>query len=176
MILSNIKAMKKERGFTIVELLVVIVVIGILAAITIVSYTGITARANTARAQSNAGTVQSIAEVYASDPLFNHYPRATADFAASATAKLPAGIYLFYTGGTGVNATPSATNGATTVWYQYCGAIAAPLSGNETGGRIQYWDFGTNALSTNVVYVGTGAAGLGVGAGAVCNTWVTPAA
>jgi prepilin-type N-terminal cleavage/methylation domain-containing protein len=32
---------QKQRGFTIVELLIVIVVIGILAAITIVAYNGI---------------------------------------------------------------------------------------------------------------------------------------
>jgi len=36
-----------NRGFTIVELLVVIVVIGILAAITVVSYTGISQKAVT---------------------------------------------------------------------------------------------------------------------------------
>lgn len=44
---------KKQLGFTIVELLVVIVVIGILAAITIVSYTGITTRANIASLTSD---------------------------------------------------------------------------------------------------------------------------
>ena len=38
--------MKRTTGFTIVELLIVVVVIAILAAITIVSYNGITARAN----------------------------------------------------------------------------------------------------------------------------------
>ena len=42
-----------SRGFTIVELLVVIVVIGILAAITIVSYTGITQKATVASLQSD---------------------------------------------------------------------------------------------------------------------------
>src|SRR5674476_19977 len=43
----------KSSGFTIVELLVVIVVIGILAAITIVSYTGISQRATVASIQSD---------------------------------------------------------------------------------------------------------------------------
>ena len=42
-----------QKGFTIVELLVVIVVIGILAAITIVSYTGISQRATVASLQSD---------------------------------------------------------------------------------------------------------------------------
>ena len=43
----------KNRGFTIVELLVVIVVIGILAAITIVSYSGISAKATVATLKSD---------------------------------------------------------------------------------------------------------------------------
>lgn len=43
----------QSSGFTIVELLVVIVVIGILAAITIVAYSGISQRAIVALAQSD---------------------------------------------------------------------------------------------------------------------------
>ena len=52
----------KANGFSIVELLIVIVVIGILAAIPIVSYSGVTSRANTAANQSNANSVQQGAE------------------------------------------------------------------------------------------------------------------
>lgn len=53
MIDCNNKPKTKTSGFTIVELLVVIVVIGILAAITIVSYSGITTRAKIASLQSD---------------------------------------------------------------------------------------------------------------------------
>ena len=42
-----------KKGFTIVELLIVIVVIGILAAITIVAYNGVQTRALTAKRQSD---------------------------------------------------------------------------------------------------------------------------
>lgn len=45
---------QKQSGFTIVELLIVIVVIGILAAITIVAYNGIQTRAHAATAQADA--------------------------------------------------------------------------------------------------------------------------
>ncbi len=44
-------------GFTIVELLIVIVVIGILAAIVIVAYTGITGSANEAAVKSDLGSI-----------------------------------------------------------------------------------------------------------------------
>jgi prepilin-type N-terminal cleavage/methylation domain-containing protein len=50
------KAGSQQHGFTIVELLVVIVVIGILAAITIVSYTGISQKAVLASLQSDLST------------------------------------------------------------------------------------------------------------------------
>jgi len=54
----------KQTGFTIVELLIVIVVIGILAAITIVAYNGIQQRARDAQRQSDISTIKKALEVY----------------------------------------------------------------------------------------------------------------
>jgi len=162
MILNNIKNMKRDRGFTIVELLVVIVVIGILAAITIVSYPGITQKANTTRAQSNAQSVQSVIEVMAADN--GSYPITAASIAAySGTTSLPAGITVV-TGQSGANGTTfttpatvpiSATNGDDTVtWACMATLIAGPCL--TTGGRITYWDF--TESEQVVIYVGTASA------------------
>jgi prepilin-type N-terminal cleavage/methylation domain-containing protein len=58
---------KYTSGFTIVELLIVVVVIAILAAITIVSYNGITKRANESTMQSAAKQVGSAISLYKAD-------------------------------------------------------------------------------------------------------------
>jgi prepilin-type N-terminal cleavage/methylation domain-containing protein len=55
---------RKQQGFTIVELLIVIVVIGILAAITIVAYNGIQGRARVAAMQSNLQQAAKKLETY----------------------------------------------------------------------------------------------------------------
>ena len=51
----SVKSLRSSstRGFTIIELLIVIVIIGVLVAITAVSYTGITRSANEAATQSD---------------------------------------------------------------------------------------------------------------------------
>ena len=60
--LNNIK--NNQKGFTIVELLIVIVVIAILAAISIVAYNGIQNRGKASSAQSLANIVTKKAEAY----------------------------------------------------------------------------------------------------------------
>lgn len=55
---------QKNRGFTIVELLIVIVVIGILATITIVAYNGIQVRARDADRASDISTIKKKLEIY----------------------------------------------------------------------------------------------------------------
>src|SRR5680860_609485 len=62
----------KNRGFTIVELLVVIVVIGILAAITIVSYTGVSQKATVVSLISDLDNASKQLKLY--QTLYDSYP------------------------------------------------------------------------------------------------------
>jgi prepilin-type N-terminal cleavage/methylation domain-containing protein len=148
MTLSEIKNVKKDRGFTIVELLIVIVVIGILAAIVIVAYNGVTNRANSTKAQTNASAVQKVAEAFNADK--GYYPGYLSDFSdATVTTKLPTGVTV------GI-ATPVATTATTYVQYEPLGTSAA-----ATGGRISFWDAaktGGAGVSSTIIYVGAATA------------------
>lgn len=68
----------KRRGFTIVELLIVIVVIAILAAISVVAYTGIQNRAHEATVRSDLSNFQKQMEVFRA--IEGRYPRTNAEF------------------------------------------------------------------------------------------------
>jgi len=85
----------RPSGFTIVELLIVIVVIAILAAITIVSYNGIQNRATAAAYQADASLIAKKAELFNTDN--GAYPTATSTFTADAAHALPANVAITYT-------------------------------------------------------------------------------
>jgi len=56
--------MKKTRGFTVVELLIVVATIAILAGIVIVAYNGVQTRAKLGKIQADLKTVQKMVETY----------------------------------------------------------------------------------------------------------------
>ena len=122
-----------RSGFTIVELLIVIVVIGILAAITIVAFNGIQNRGNTAAAQSSASALTKKAEAYNADK--GQYPVSTANFNAVNESSL--------TGANITLGTPAAGTGKTTVRYEYCidGTTAPTTASAATGARITHFVF-----------------------------------
>lgn len=59
--------LNKTRGFTIIELLVVIVVIGILAAVTVAAFNGVQRRSEVARVQSDLRQFAQLSDAYAVD-------------------------------------------------------------------------------------------------------------
>ena len=65
---------KRQSGFTIVELLIVIVVIGILAAIVITTYSGIQAKARNAKRETDIQSLQTQVEAFYSQN--GYYPNA----------------------------------------------------------------------------------------------------
>lgn len=151
--------MKKtnKTGFTIVELLIVIVVIGVLAAIVLVTYTGVQNNAKTTKAQTAAKAVRDkivaynsktslwpndAEEVVSATPDGETEPveealiedenlkKAVEDYATKKDAK-----------------DEIKKNGL--ILYEPCGPDDDP-----TGGKVYYFDFGKNELSTEVYTVG----------------------
>lgn len=146
----------RQSGFTIVELLIVVVVIAILAAITIVSYNGITQQANTAAAQANASNIIKKAEAFGADAGNTGYPEAFADLTGASTSEA---YYLSASGFTlideAIDADTPASKTPGTISFQVCGhdgdgtapaSIAAMTV--VTGNIVTFWNFTSNTTAT----------------------------
>jgi general secretion pathway protein G len=65
---------KNSKGFTLVELLIVIVILGILAAIVIARFAGATKETKEASLKGNLRTIRSSLEIYKANSKSNSYP------------------------------------------------------------------------------------------------------
>lgn len=147
---------QKQRGFTIVELLIVVVVIAILAAITIIAYNGIKQRADSSAVQSEVSQVARKIGLYAVDNS-ETYPSSLTDIGVSGSqyqyssngssyclTVTSAGESFYQT-----NTWPTPTRGTCygqVAWY--------PLNGNTN----DYSGYGLNGTGVNLTSA-TGATG-----------------
>ena len=153
MTLHNTKCRKTEKGFTIVELLIVIVIIGILAAITIVAYNGIQNRGKTSSAAAAATNFTKKVELYNTDGGTSAYPLQSSDLTGATADKSYAVLSTSIT----VNAAPitAAPAAPATVNFWRCGtnttAAATTLATVTvvTGTQIKYWDYTNGNLATD---------------------------
>jgi prepilin-type N-terminal cleavage/methylation domain-containing protein len=155
----------KTRGFTLVELLIVIVVIAILAAITIVAYNGIQQRAHTSGQKTAASTLHKKMEAYYA--INNAYPTfnstantiTTALNSTSDSSLTGSGITL-----KGATLTGAQTNDSI-IDLKLCAAVASLTSGTTvpTGFVVFIWDatqnparaYATNAGGTTTISNGS---------------------
>ena len=164
MSLQNIKQMKEERGFTLVEHLIVIVIIAILAAIIIVAYNGITARAHSSAAQQAAQNIVNKAEAYNAEN--GAYPSSISAFGTDTTKSyyLSTNAYTQQTTAFGT----SFTGKDDTVTFTYCNTGAGT---NTVGDIVGYWNFAGNAPAT--LTAGTATPGAVIASGTVACTLAT---
>ena len=134
----RLNIINRDKGFTIVELLVVIVVIGILATITMVSYSDVTTKAKLAANKSNAASVMQAADAYFAE--FGTYPTIGTQLNSGGSVKVPASVSGLITASAPASTAPSSIT--------YIQAA--------TGYCIEYWDTVTTDKAT-LATAGTGA-------------------
>ncbi|MCA9336584.1 prepilin-type N-terminal cleavage/methylation domain-containing protein [Candidatus Saccharibacteria bacterium] len=145
----------RTQGFTIVELLIVVVIIAILAAITIIAYTGLQARANNSAADTLVNNVAK--KMHAYYTLAGAYPSNTAAGelvnSLNTYSESRVGTATFTAiPSTATPNTPSAANGKTSLKVELC---TAPVTNTPGAGvRLTKYDYTTKAPASTPLSLG----------------------
>ena len=140
----------KNQGFTLVELLIVIVIIAILTVVSLVAYNGLQNQAKTSAAKSAADAVAKKAELY--NTAESKYPANLTDLTNPAKSGEPyyLDVKTVNEPATGTSLTAgTAPKEANTIEYAPC-----PSTGNATGAHVKYYNFSSNTVEERTV--GTG--------------------
>lgn len=126
---------KKTEGFTLIELMIVVAIIGILAAIAIPQFASLVAKSQEGRTKANLGTIRSALSIYYGDTE-GWYPAATGGTNLAALAV--AGKYL--------QAVPNSDLPKTANNVGHSSIATEVTTGSDAGGW--YYDNSGNGSST----------------------------
>lgn len=139
---------KKQSGFTIIELLIVIVIIAILAAITLVAYSGVQQRANNVAIISAAKQTIKLIDLWnVSNSPLNANVCATADNSCTSwngtvqTSDNSSLLNGFKTVGTPVASVPHMSSSRYGIYYNYRSGMT--FNDQPARGLLMYWLQGT---------------------------------